>query len=363
MFGGLNTRRGFVRAEISTTERTLSWIFLVSMIGIGAAIYAKGQIFDVNLFALDQSLLENMPPARQQMKLYEETGGGGMRAAETAASAASAESALFAGLAPEGWQQLGGLETFNAETLYEKINGRDQQYIAYDVQKMQFAGYMGDGTFIDIYIFDMGKAENAFGIYSVERAEDQSAIALGNEGYRVEASYFFWQGSSYVQVIASETGHALEQIGLSMAQTVSNRLGDTGDDLWGLAALPAKDRQDATLQYFKNDALSLDFLNNTYTAQYAKGDAEITAFVSRQPSAGDAEQAFSRYIAYLSDYGQIAARPVRNGIPTIVGDMGGFYDVIFRHGEWIAGITMATNRALAEQMVAEWTAQFNKETP
>lgn len=360
MFGGLNTRRGFVRAQVSPTERFLSWALLATVIGIGTAIYAKGQIFDANLFALDQSLLENMPPARQQMKLYEESYGGGMRAAD---AAASAESALFAGLSPTGWQQLGNAEHFTAETLYEKINGRAEQYISYNVKSLQFAGYTGEGQFIDIFVYDMGSPENAFGIYSVERAADQPAIALGHEGYRVEASYFFWQGNYYVQVLASETGEILEQAGLVMAKTVADRLGESGESLWGLAALPAADRIDNSLQYFKIDALSLDFLKNTYTARYQKGNEEITAFVSQQPSSSAAEQVMSQYVGYLTDYGQVISRPTHNGIAAVVGDMGGVYDVVFQHGEWVAGITMASSRTQAEKMVADWTAQFKKENP
>ena len=356
MFGGIGKRRGFVRAQISTTERILSWASLALLCGIGLAIYLKGQYFDPGLFALDQSLLQNMPAPRQQVKLYEETAEGGVR--ETVS--AMPQPGLFSALAPTGWNQLGNVETFPADDLYVKINGRAEQYLAYNVKKLQFAGFANGNSFIDVFVYDMGEPENAFGIFSVERNTGQPPIAIGREGYRVEASYFFWKGPYYVQIIASETGESMAQAGLAITQKLANQLEDPGTPLWGLTALPEKDRVADTVKYLKKDALSLSFLQNTYTAQYQKDGEKITAFISRSTTPGEAQKTLQKYVEYLSEYGQVMDQKSQNQTTTVVGDMGGVYDVVFQQNEWVGGITFAQNQTLARQMIADWIASRNK---
>lgn len=352
MFGGIGKNRGFVRKEISKSERIMSLLSLFTIFGIGVAVYLKGQSFDPNLFALDQSLLQETTPARQQVKLYEETTEGNLP--NTYQSPPQTD--LFSNLAPDGWQPLGEREQFAAENLYVKINGRAEQYLAYDVIGLQCAGFANGNSFIDIFIYDMGEPENAFGIYSVERNAGQPPINLGREGYRVEASYFFWKGPYYVQIIASETGESIVKMGHAIAQKVADQLNDTGTPLWGLSALPEKDRIADTLKYLKKDALSFSFLQNTYTAQYQKDGDKLTLFIAHHPTAEEAGQTLEKYSEYLTDYGQVTNRQTEKGVTTLIGDMGGVYDIVFQQGEWVGGITFAENQTKAKQMVANWIA-------
>ena len=84
------------------------------------------------------------------------------------------------------------MESFTAETLYEKINGRAEQYTAYDVVGMDFIALASEeGQFIDVFVYDMGGVANAFGIYAIERPENAEMQSLGDQGYRAESSFFF----------------------------------------------------------------------------------------------------------------------------------------------------------------------------
>ncbi len=340
MFGGVG-KRAFVRTEISTIETVTGIVVLALVVSIGIGVYIKGQHYDVNLFALDQDLLVGQAPAREQVKLFE-------RSAEGGVVGRAEEDALFDGLAPEGWRLFGAVESFTAETLYEKINGRDEQYLAYDVVGLQVVGFAAAaGQFIDVFIYDMGAGENAFGVYAVERPEDAVVEPLGREGYRVESSFFFWKGNYYVQVVASDIGAEIQAAAAGVTALLVERLQGDGAVVWGLDVLPAKDR--VAVQYYKRDALSLDFLQDTYTAQYRRGEEEWTAFVSRQDSPTAAAATMESYLAYLTDYAEVSPARQVDGVEVVTGDMGGFYDVIFRSGSFFGGVNLAEGRELAER--------------
>ena len=55
-------------------------------------------------------------------------------------------------------------------------------------------------------IFDMGSAENAFGMYSSERSPKYDFIPMGTEGYRNEGIINFLQDRYYVKLAAFGSG-------------------------------------------------------------------------------------------------------------------------------------------------------------
>jgi hypothetical protein len=346
-FGGSGKRRGFVRAEVSTTETSISWFVLLLVVGIGVAIYAKGKVYDPALFGLDPSLLTQEAPARvapERLVAEEDEG------TIAGAAAPSAESGgPLADLASEGWRPLGAVERFTAETLYEKINGRAEQYLAYDVVGLACVSLVDEAErYLDVFVYDMGDPTNAFGIYSVERTEGAPQVSYGRGGYRVASSLFYWSGPYYVQVMASEVGTEMRAAAERIARTLTDRLKDDGETVWGLAALPEADRVPGTLQYLKKDAFGLDFLRETFTARYAKAGTEVTSFLARHDSPEAASEAFGRYREYLGMYGTVLPSGDQPGAPTVIGDMGGFFDVITQEGPYLLGVTMVGDQSLAE---------------
>lgn len=355
MFGGSGKNSGFIRTRISLTERLLSWLLLGLLGAVGVAIYLKGQRYDPGLFALDAASLSEAPLARVQQRLVDRADEGAV------AGSAETPNGLLDGLAPDGWQPMGEVEQFSADDLFEKINGRAEQYLAYDVVGLTCLSLASpDGQFIDLFVYDMGKPLHAFGIFSVERAPDQPAVDLGRQGYRAEASYFFWKGPFYVQVLASDRGEELQQIAGIIARALNERMEDNGDELWGREVLPAADRVPGSLQYFKSDALSLDFLGNAYTAIYRRNSVEITAFLSRQDTPQAAGEVLQAYLSYLNDYGEVVDQRQVDGATLVVGAMSGFFDVVFQRGEIVGGVSMAENRTTAEKMASHLLENLQK---
>ena len=259
-------------------------------------------------------------------------------------------SGMVAALAPEGWKLAADVGEFTAANLYEQINGRAELYLSYDVARLTFASFE-DSTeprrFIDLSIYDMSSPTNAFGIFSVERSSDEPSMDLGRAGYRSDANFYVWKGQYYIQIISSRATDFMQQTGLGLARQAAGLLADTGEPVWGLTALPQSELAPDSIRYFKVDAMGLDFLSNTYTAEYLHGDDAVTAFLSRQDSVQAAKNVVSRYIEFAEQYGQGSERASGGDVAFVVCNMDDAYDVIFQKGVLIGGVTAVDDRSVA----------------
>ena len=80
------------------------------------------------------------------------------------------------------------IETFNADNLFEKIDGRAESFIQYDVKGMAYTFYHPTGdesNEVQLYIFEMGDPLKALGKYGSEKPDEAKPIAVGTEGYTV----------------------------------------------------------------------------------------------------------------------------------------------------------------------------------
>jgi len=267
----------------------------------------------------------------------------------------------IAGLTPEGWEIFDKVKIFTAENLYEHINGRAELYLAYDVKSLTTATFDKKSDieeFIELSIYDMDTTTNAFGIFSVERFQDETPLDLGRESYRSGSSIFIWKGTFYTTIVASDK---LLRLSLDLAQKVMAFLSDSGEPVWGLSALPQKKRVPDSVKYFKVDALGLDFMHNTYTAKYRKNDVEITVFLSQQSSSESARDSVARYSKYAAQYGRGSRNLEKDDIEFVLCDMDGSFDVIFQKGRLVGGVQSVTKRSTALEAAADLWAHIDYE--
>ncbi len=107
------------------------------------------------------------------------------------------------------------------------------------------------------------------------------------------------------------------------------------------------------------DALSLDFLGETFVARYRDGGKELTAFVSRSETEEQAAQVLAKYTEYLSSYGTVVEGSA-GGAALHLGDLGGFYDAVFGEGRYVAGVNQAEDPELARRWATTLAQQLGK---
>jgi len=268
---------------------------------------------------------------------------------------------VVAGFRPKGWQIFDEIKQFRSENLYEQINGRASFFLAYDMIRMTYVSFENSEVtmkFIDLSIYDMGTPTNAFGVFSAERSQGEYPLNLGRAGYRSAANYFIWKGQYYIRIISSEATDEFKRVGMELARKVTDCLLDSGEQVWGLAALPLKDRMPESVQYFKVDAMGLDFMRNTYTAAYRKGNTSVTAFLSQHDDAESARATVARYAMYAQKYGKGIDRMKAGEVELVSCDMGGSYDVVFHKGRLIGGVSSVEDRDLAIRVAIEMWKQL-----
>ena len=263
---------------------------------------------------------------------------------------------ILSALTPPGWEIYGKVKQFNADTLYQQINGRAELFIAYDMSGMTFVSYANKSNpqqFIDISIYDMSNPTNAFGVFSSERLPKQPSLHLGRDSYRTDSSYFIWKGRYYIRIIASEITKATETIGFHTAEKLTNTLTDTGEPIWGLTALPKKDLVPASTQYFKVNAMGLDFMMNTYTALYIKENKEVMMFLSQQDSVESVRKIANLYMAYAKDFGKGVERLKIGDMELYLCNMEDSYDIFFKKDRLIGGVSWIEDRDFAVRVATE----------
>ena len=253
---------------------------------------------------------------------------------------------LMAGLTPEGWHLYDKVYFFTADNLFERINGRAELYLSYDVVSLTTATFERGtdiGDFIEISVYDMGNLTNAFGIFSVERPPGETPLDLVRISYRSDSSCYIWKGKYYVAVVASDNTAELRRMSLEMARKVTLPLTDSGEPIWGLTAFPSDALIPDSLKYFKVDAMGLDFMKDVYTVKYRGEQEEITAFISKKDSSQEANSTVKHYIQYCENYGGGSKRITKYGTDLFLCDMNGTFDIIFSEGCFVCGILLMTD--------------------
>jgi hypothetical protein len=106
------------------------------------------------------------------------------------------------------------------------------------------------------------------------------------------------------------------------------------------------------------DALGLDFMGDTYTAKYSRGETVLSVFLSKNKSNEMAQSRLNRYVAYANKYGKGIESIARENVNLVSCDMGGSYDVVFCKGDLIAGVTGAKDEKVAIQAAIDLWRQL-----
>ena len=297
------------------------------------------------------------------------------KAAETIASAAGGATAAKAEGPLPKMQDAdltgpGEIRRFNADTLYEKIDGKAQLYLSYSFAGLLFTTYTAGDTAIDVYVYDMGQADNAFGIYKAEEGENSEPVEIGAGGYASGASLFFWKGKHYVNILAGgeEAAHGGEgagsdkqkEVALKLATAIADQLKSAGQSLWAEQVLPQQDRVTGSFEFRKSDAFGLDFLKDVFSAQYKVAGKDLTLFIMQQASPEQAGEILKQYGAFAGKYGKVLGTQDMAGAKIMVVESSGTYDVVFLKDKYFGGATAASDQELAKTVVTRWVNELTR---
>jgi len=302
------------------------------------------------------------------------------------------------------------LETFNADNLYEKIDGRAESFIQYGVKGMAYAFYhpAGDSSNeLQLYVFEMADPLKALGKFGSEKPDEFKVVAIGSEGYTTAGSTLFYSGRFYTQIVSTQDdpkfgAFALElakrvaasqapsvptapattaAVGTTKSATAANgpavtrtpvaiSSGEQAADSevetkTGTASskpaqaeftpadyfalLPPAGRQ-GDAKYVAQDVFGYSFLSDVFMADYKSGDVSWQGFLRPYRDANEAKDVLAKYIVSVKKDGAEVKTTTADGADEmVISNNIGLVDIIFRKGNALAGANGATSAPPAEE--------------
>ena len=393
---------------------------LQSLAGVRKSVGVDGpqQLLDYTAPPVDLRALTASNPA---MSASPSTPAAGVVAAPIATAAAApinglgaAEIEIELAAVPEPQRKLGGmlplsglppewtlgkpgdrhLESFNADNLYEKIDGRAESFIQYGVKGMAYTFYHPTGdpsNELQLYVFEMADSLKALGKFGSEKPEEFQTVAVGDAGYTSAGSLLFYAGRYYTQIVSTKDDPKFAAFALALATRVANvqktgvgpappgagtagaasdAKAATATPAGGVnsppastppkpeakevspatyfALLPAAGR-DGDAKYVAQDVFGYSFLSDVFMADYKEKEVSWQGFLRPYRDADEAKAVLEKYKAGVKKDGADIKTLTADGADEMIQSTNiGLVDVIFRKGNCVAGANGATSAAPAE---------------
>jgi hypothetical protein len=260
------------------------------------------------------------------------------------------------------------LETFNAENLFEKIDGRAESFVDFEVRGMAYTYYHPTGDESDevqLYIFEFPNSLKSRGKFDTEKPDEAKELAVGAAGYTSAGSTLFYTGPYYIQIVSTKddakfSGFAVElakriaaqaqgssAASASPGETAATKAKEvTPDTLFAL--LPEGSGKSGT-KYVPKDVFGYSFLTDVFMADYQQDGITWQGFLRPYRDPKEARAVFDQYVENAKKDGATVETIETEGADAMVASSNiGLVDVFFVKGNAIGGANGATDRKPAE---------------
>ncbi len=263
-----------------------------------------------------------------------------------------------AALIPEvpGFTPLAPVTSYGAENLSDKINGKAELYLSAGFKEMSCRSFGLDaagGAHVEVFLYDMGSAPNAFAVFSGQRRPGSQSLPLTANAYATANALFFTQGRFYVEVVADRTAEGLQGSLTAYATALLAKLPAEGETRDATALLPKEGLAPDTVRLSAADTFGLEGFNNVFTGEYSLKGGKATGFMAPRDTPEQARAEAQRYQDFLAANGyRKVETPASSGdIQTFVLDDS--FEMVLVQGRTLAGVHDATSREAALELAAK----------
>ncbi|MDY0040370.1 MAG: hypothetical protein RBS57_08660, partial [Desulforhabdus sp.] len=242
-------------------------------------------------------------------------------------------------------------EEFGSDNLSDKIDGKAELYLSAGFQNLKSQRLQKPDeadSWLEVFLFDMGNVRNAYSVYSLQRRPDAQTADFSQFAYQTGNALFFAHGRYYVEMIASREG--MTETMLALARDFVQQEPVAPDSLGELAMFPVDRLVEGSISLHATDVFGFSRLNNVFTAKYEIADQEVRAFVSVRESPQSAAEMASAYHRFLLDNGAVEVEPGIAVPGARLLDVFDLYELIFSHGEFMAGVHEADDIDSAREL-------------
>ena len=257
-------------------------------------------------------------------------------------------------------------ERFSPESLYEKINGRADLYLASGfvaLETQRFSLDAATGSWVELFVYDMASPENAFSVFSMQRRQDARPTELVPNAYRTENALFMAHANFYLELIGTDTTPALQRaMEMLASRFVQVRGSGEQTNAPGSDLFPPDGARPASLQLITTNAFGYEQLDQVYTCEYLLNGILLTAFVSLRPNAEAAAALAADYGQAMVSYGASVIDSPQTLADSVALQLFDTYEIVFSRGRYLAGVHEADDldgAASLAQRIASHLEQSN----
>ncbi len=273
-----------------------------------------------------------------------------------------------------GAQPAGPVESYDPETLSDRIDGKAELYLAANFQEMSIRAFtLPDGTRLEVAVYTQATPTDAFAVLSSQRRPGAKSSPISPDAYATENALYFTKGNRYVEMTADRaeaaTGPALAALALKLAEALP--AGDAAAAGQGAARdvkalFPAEGQTPGSLRLAASDAMGMEGFSNVYTAEYDLPAGPATVFLAERDTAEAAAAEARAFAGFLSQNGYAATQPPAGAkLPAgaVVLGADGSFEILWTAGRLLAGVHDAVNLEAAVELTARLAASLKDVTP
>ncbi|OPY68541.1 MAG: hypothetical protein A4E57_01721 [Syntrophorhabdaceae bacterium PtaU1.Bin034] len=267
----------------------------------------------------------------------------------------------------DGWVWEGSSLSYNRRTVFNYIDGAAEVYLAYRMKGVTVTSYTKpDAGPVRAEVWEMGSAQDAFGVFSYERQDPSAGIGQGSEfdGGLLR----FWKGRFFVTVSAEEPDKTSDLAVLALGRQLAASIRQTGRPPELLDLLPsepsAPDLEHARFlrshvllnqRLFISNRNILQLGNNTEAVLVPYPGIEAKAFLLlvRYPSSKRAEAA---YRSFGAEFG--GARAAESAETRKVKSA-----KAARRGRYLAAALNVPDKEVADKLLAATLRKMKESSP
>lgn len=214
---------------------------------------------------------------------------------------------ILSGLKPADFTAISKLETYDADTLYEKIDGKAPLYTDSGFEKLftrQFRDNSKDDQTFELYVYDMGSPKNALAVYSQQKREDVQTISGVDFGYQTTNAIFYSLGKYYLEIIGSAQSPELLKSMATLVEQLKTALPPTQSLATEEMQLLQKTGPEAgSIKFYIDSAFGCKELTNVFSVVIKTDNKPVTIFISKRADEKEASSLVSTYSKFLTGLG------------------------------------------------------------
>lgn len=328
-----------VNTKLKRTETRLSIALLAILVLVGTGVYQRQFEFNPAVLAIRPEFRQDRLSAESNRKILIDATGSGITP-----------------FSPP--------ERFGPDSLYEKINGRADLYLAsgfVSLQTQRFAMADTPDRWVEVFVYDMATPENAFSVFSMQRRTGDQVENKTASAYHTENAMFMTHGRFYLEFIGTTAAAEEKQIRESLSRRfmAEHDLGPQ-PSFSGKALFPEKEFETGSFQLIASNAFGHESLDQVYTGDFLTDGARLTAFVSVRENTEEASILVENYQQALLSYGATAMETATGIDGAALLQVFDTYEIIFNRGKFFAGVHEAQHLEKAIRLANDLSSHLEK---